>query len=120
VISAKAKKEAKSGLAVKVYPDGREVCQRNFLGDAAYFGRLQQMMYRQDDRCAMCSEVLGGAWSPTFGHECSRGGGKRDDRITKPDGSWRNAALCVFCNGEQGSRRYAWIGGQYVPVKKGE
>ena len=108
--------------AVKVYPDGREVCSKNAAGRAEYANRLLRMARRQNFRCAITGDPLF-AENATFDHESGRGmgggrmgGGHRDDRITKADGTWQNAALCRRCNALKGSKRYHWNeSGQYVP-----
>jgi hypothetical protein len=98
--------------AVKVYRDGRECC--NMLTKAGrdeYSHRVDIMFDNQGKRCGLritpqCLEKQG-RWPRSmmqFGHPRSRGGGKRDDRISidgKPSGA---AALCPFCNIRQGSR----------------
>lgn len=92
------------------YPDGREVCIKG-----EYLYRLRMMASRQHDRCAICERIL---VSMVFDHEAGRGmgGGHRDDRIEKPDGTWQNAALCYRCNSLKASKRYAWKHGVYLPV----
>ena len=101
--------------AIKVYPDGREVCNMSTpLGRGEYFGRLGEMVERQMYVCALCPSDDGAY----FDHEAGRGagGGLRDDRIVV-DGHWQNAALCYSCNQEKGSKRYHWVDGEYVPCK---
>lgn len=102
---------------VMTYPDGREVCQESAVGKREYSDRTDTMCERQNNRCAICGQYL---HRPSFDHECSRGGGKRDDRITNPDGTWKNAAVHFGCNGLKGSVRYAWVDVFYVPVSAGE
>ena len=111
--------------AVKVFPDGREVCDcTTKQGRSEYNSRTVSMAERQSHRCAMCQRSLHG-YRPTFDHEAGRGagGGHRDDRIEVfiPDEDgitirWQNAALCRSCNSEKGSKRYHWHEGKYVPV----
>lgn len=106
---------------VRVYSDGREVCGLNPGGRSEYRRRLWIMCERQSWQCAMCLRsmkhfeiretrfkengcLFSGA--PTFDHESGRGmgGGHRDDRI-EVEGKWHNAAVCLACNTEKGSRR---------------
>jgi hypothetical protein len=117
-ISAKAKREAKSPVVVKVMAGGLEVCQRNPMGLAEYKRRTLEMAERQGGRCAICGFTFDG-WlgQPTFDHEAGRCVGKRDDRI-EINGEWRNAALHQACNGHKGSKSYSWASGLYLPVKK--
>lgn len=103
---------------VKIYPDGREVCDcRTRKGCLEYHSRTAAMERRQHYLCAICG--VGRKWF-TFDHQNGRGmgGAIRDDRI-EINGEWFNAALCVSCQSLKGSRRYHWIkeNGQmkYVP-----
>jgi hypothetical protein len=109
-------RKAKSSLAVKVYPCGREVCQNNAAGKAEYLDRLVTMVRRQFYQCPFCKQEFGGFRHPTFDHQDGRGmgGAHRDDRI-EVNGQPLNAALCSVCNGLKGSRRYFWKEGSYVP-----
>lgn len=111
---------------VKVYPDGREVCNcRTRSGSIEYRSRTAAMERRQQYLCAICG--IGRQWF-TFDHQNgrgmggARGGAIRDDRI-EVDGEWFNAALCVTCQSMKGSRRYRWFkeNGQtkYVPQNGG-
>jgi hypothetical protein len=98
--------------AVKVYPDGREVCAATPAGVKEYRDRTRKMWARQGHVCGLqISELcVGKKWlSPggaTFDHEDGRGMGaaRRDDRIEK-DGKPYNCAACGYCNAEKGSRR---------------
>lgn len=99
---------------IRIMPDGREICSKTKAGREEYQSRTVQMAIRQLGICALGPHPL---IDPTFDHERSRGGGQRDDRITNPDGSWKNAAVCWFCNGNKGSRRYEWRNGKYQPVE---
>jgi hypothetical protein len=94
---------------VKVYSGGREVCKI-----PEYWRRREQMCEWQGQKCAIC---LLPRVPLCFDHEAGRGlgGGHRDDRIIV-NGLRQNAALCIPCNSEKGSKRYAWIDGKYVPV----
>jgi len=96
---------------VHVYPDLREVCSDTAAGKREYFSRTRKMAARQDEICPMCKRFM---TNPSFDHQCSRGGGKRDDRI-EVDGQWQNAAMCYTCNSLKGSRRYHWINREYAP-----
>lgn len=103
--------------AVKVYLGGREECNlKTKAGKEEYRERTEQMAQRQGFRCALCSLLMLHG-EETFDHECSRGGGKRDDRIFKEDGTWQNAAAHWICNYKKGSKRYHWVNNsKYVPV----
>lgn len=112
--------------AVTIYPDGREKCRNVPSGKREYERRKMQMRERQGFTCALmlddaCKREIGYLHesNTTFDHEAGRGlgGGHRDDSLLKPDGSWRNAAVCVACNGLKGSRRYQWVDNrEYLPV----
>lgn len=117
-LSRKAKKERASKESVKVFPGGREVCQRNPGGHREYQNRLCDMVERQNDRCAICLKRFTEFLLPTFEHQDGRGsnGGHRDDRIWLADGTPFNAALCSTCNTAKGSRRYHWIEGAFIPA----
>jgi hypothetical protein len=95
-----------------VLPDGREICS-----DAEYKLRRGTMAVRQCNKCAICHRFSG---ELTFDHEAGRGmnASKRDDRLTHPDGRWRNAAVCLNCNTEKGSKPYQWVDGKYVPARR--
>lgn len=108
---------------VRVYLDGREVCDLTTAeGKREYAFRTGLMDIRQGRECAICLESFEFR-TPTFDHEAGRGhgGGHRDDRIDI-GGKWINAALCVPCQGLKGSKRYSWqtIDAKlvYVPVTK--
>lgn len=116
-VSRKAKRERASKLAVKVYPDGREVCLRSEAGKAEYKLRTEQLAERQDNRCAGCGFHFDGyLGKPTMDHQNGRGvgGAHRDDRIVV-DGKWHNAAMHEICNGLKGSNRFHWSNGVYQP-----
>lgn len=106
-------------VIVKKYPDGREVCNdKTREGRELYTRRLVNMCVRQQYRCAICNGYIE-SFTASFDHQDGRGsgGGHRDDRI-EVDGKWKNAALCIPCNGLKGSRRYSWQGNKYLPVSK--
>lgn len=100
-------KEHERGQAVKVMPDGREICLPTKAGKEEYLRRTIQMWRRQDQRCALCGELI---YYPTFDHETPRGMGsaRRDDRISV-DGRRQNAAVCLECNEKKGSKRVPYI-----------
>lgn len=89
--------------AVRVYPNGREVCQENAAGYREYARRVQVMVQRQGFRCCLCKRRLS-AGNATFEHQRKRGMGAafRDDRIVDSEGNWVNGAAHWICNGERG------------------
>jgi hypothetical protein len=89
--------------AVRLYPDGREVCQDNALGRRTYTNRVQEMVQRQEFRCSLCGCRLSKAGA-TFEHQRRRGMGAafRDDRIIDGAGNWMNSAAHWACNGVKG------------------
>lgn len=89
--------------AVRVYPDGREVCQDNSQGWAEYKRRVQAMVERQRFRCCLCGRIISVA-SATFEHQRRRGMGAawRDDRIIDAEGRPVNGAAHWVCNSEKG------------------
>jgi hypothetical protein len=88
--------------AVRVYRDGREVCQKSKAGDTEYFRRVKVMWQRQERRCCLCNRPLS-LGNATFEHQRRRGMGAawRDDRIVKDGQDWNGAAHWM-CNGEKG------------------
>lgn len=86
-------------------------------GKRLYEARTYEMSLAQGCLCAICRQLM---LEPTFDHALGRGhgGGHRDDRAFDEAGNQVNAAVCVKCNGIKGSKRYAWIGGLYLPVTK--
>ena len=104
----------KEPVAVKMFADGREVCDLKCKAGRDEYERRKDVMFNgQGRRCGLmispqCKERKG-KWPRNeiqFGHPSSRGmgGGKRDDRLEidgKPSGA---LALCPFCNSLQGSR----------------
>jgi hypothetical protein len=100
--------------AVKIYKDGREVC--NMLtptGRAEYRRRREEMWHRQGDRCSLqispqCKAKKGKCAFDLvqFEHSDGRGfnGSHRDDRTFK-DGKNYNSASCPYCNAQKASRR---------------
>lgn len=91
-----------SGAAIR-YPDGREICQPNALGDRLYTKRVREMVQRQNYRCSLCGGRLNAA-EATFEHARRRGmhAFKRDDRIVDDQGEWMNSAAHWVCNVEKG------------------
>jgi len=88
--------------AVRVHPDGREVCQDCADGWREYKRRVKLMWERQGRRCCDCGRPLA-LLNATFEHQRRRGMGAawRDDRITK-DGQDYNGAAHWVCNSERG------------------
>jgi hypothetical protein len=89
--------------AVRLYPDGREVCQDNPVGRTEYARRVQVMVQRQNYRCSLCPGRLTPAGA-TCEHERRRGIGAafRDDRILDSKDEWMNSAAHWKCNVERG------------------
>jgi hypothetical protein len=117
----------KPQVAVKVYTDGREVCNTKYRdGQEEYISRKRKMWERQNKICCLahvCPSCTGRMrWADTtFEHEEGRGafGSKRDDRIEVPilnngqpvmgeDGKPKmrriNGASHHWCNAWKGSR----------------
>ena len=90
--------------AVRVYPDGRQVCQDNLAGRREYLRRLEIMLTRQSYRCCLCGERIKSKQDATFEHQRRRGmgGAFRDDRIYDGDGLMINGAAHWVCNRERG------------------
>ena len=84
------------------HPEGAE-------GRAEYKRRKEAMWERQKGICCLygflpeCPGKLEIKLA-TFEHEDGRGGGKRDDRISLPDGTWINGVSHLMCNSLKGSR----------------
>ena len=104
---------------IRVLRDGREICNRMHPdGRAEYRWRTGLMVDRQGYRCCleayapMCPGPLS-IEEATFDHEFGRGagGGKRDDRIELPDGTWINGAAHALCN--------EWKGSRYIDYNRG-
>lgn len=100
--------------AVHKHRDGREVCNQDTReGRGEYRGRTLFMRDRQGGRCCLEGYApMCRGWmredEASFEHENGRGGGKRDDRVSLPDGSWINGAAHVLCNGWKASRYIAY------------
>ena len=90
--------------AVRVYPDGREVCDtKTRAGNEEYRRRVKLMWERQQRHCSLCGRpmALGNA---TFEHQRRRGMGAawRQDAIEDKDGNPINSAAHWVCNGVRG------------------
>jgi hypothetical protein len=97
-------------VIIHVFPDGREVIRVAAVhGRAIYRQRIIAMAERQRWICClegyapMCRGRMNRR-EISFEHEWGRGGGKRDDRIILPDGTWINGAAHKICNQWKGSR----------------
>lgn len=92
--------------ALKVFPDGREVCTDTPQGWALYKDRIRQMVEWQNGLCCLCAKPLR-VVAATFEHEAGRGfnGAHRDDRILDNEGRPINGAAHFSCNNSKGSRR---------------
>jgi hypothetical protein len=83
--------------AVRVYPDGREVCQDSPAGWREYKRRVEEMVRRQDFKCCLCGKRLY-LNDATFEHQRRRGLGgafRNDDPKTNGAAHW-------VCNVEKG------------------
>lgn len=91
---------------VRIYPDGREVCEDSTAGRAEYKRRTEAMRIRQNRICLLCGKPLSQGES-SFDHEEPRraGGGFRDDRICDEKGIEKNSAVHLWCNSLKGSKR---------------
>ena len=85
------------GGAVRVYPDGREICVNSKAGWIEYKRRVKLMWVRQGRRCCDCGKPLA-LGNATFEHQRRRGLGAafRDDRAEI------NGAAHWICNVERG------------------
>jgi hypothetical protein len=89
--------------AVRVYPEGREVCDtKTRFGNEEYRRRVKLMWERQGRRCCDCGRPMA-LLNATFEHQRRRGMGAawRDDRITKDNEDFNGAAHWL-CNGVRG------------------
>ena len=88
--------------AVRVYPDGRQVCQESTAGYREHARRVEVKVERQRFRCCLCNRRLS-VRQATFEHQRRRGmaAAFRDDRIEKDGQEWNGAAHWV-CNAERG------------------
>ena len=87
------------GGAVRVYPDGRQVCMENPAGRREYLRRVQSMVQRQNFRCEACQRKLS-LFQATFDHWPMKrrlGSAFRDDRILDSEGEWINRAVHWAC-----------------------
>jgi hypothetical protein len=89
--------------AVRLYPDGREVCQDSPAGWKEYGRRVEAMLVRQNWRCCLCGKRLG-LRDATFEHQRRRGAGAawRQDKIEDENGNPVNGAAHWVCNVEKG------------------
>jgi hypothetical protein len=89
--------------AVRVYPDGREVCNDSPAGWREYTRRVGVMVQRQNFRCCLCGGRLS-AGNATFEHQRRRGMGAawRQDAIEDRDGKPINGAAHWVCNSKKG------------------
>jgi hypothetical protein len=114
--------------AVKVFPNGREICNiKCKTGLDEYLRRKRIMWERQNKKCGLqiapqCKERQGRLLIDecTFDHDNGRGGGKQDDRIEKPNpetGKMEpvNHAVCWWCNSLKGSRPLSDFDSYNVP-----
>lgn len=115
----KDQKDKPKKPAIRIFKDGREVCDLlTKAGRDEYFRRIRAMWERQGRRCSlegMVKECPGylSISEATFDHDEGRGhgGGHRDDRIEIPDakaeGGMRkiNSACHPLCNSLKGSVR---------------
>lgn len=111
--------------AVKVFRDGREVC--NMLtkaGKDEYHARIHTMWERQGRKCGLMitpqCKVRQGRLpidQATFEHSQGRGmgGGKRTDAILDSDGKWMNMAACPFCNIAKASKPLSAVMADLIP-----
>jgi len=102
--------------AIKVMKDGREICDLTTKAGAdEYHNRKWKMRTRQGDRCCLekvipeCPGFLPKC-DTSFEHELGRTGGKRDDRIERPNPKtgemeWINGAAHFWCNSRKGSKK---------------
>lgn len=108
----KKKRKRPEPVPIKVYADGREVCNLKTVEGAEEYHRRKWVMWeRQGKRCCLegfISECPGALrrMDCTFEHEAGKGmgGSRHDDRI-EVDGVWVNGAAHFICNGLKGSRR---------------
>jgi len=107
--------------AVRVFRDGREVCdQTTKAGRDEYERRKFEMRDRQKFICPLCNLFLPKS-DTTYDHWDGRGhgAGHRDDRIFKPNprtGELEpyNSAVHWLCNSKKGSRRYNPLAGDFI------
>ena len=92
--------------AVKVFPDGREVCNGRTAAGVREYRRRREFMYARDKGiCCICELPIRHKDEATWEHSEGRGMGgfKRDDR-TEKDGKPYNGVAHLVCNTEKGSR----------------
>jgi hypothetical protein len=96
----RAKRTSKLQVAVKVFPDGRQVCQNNRAGRVEYARRRTEMWWRDLGICCICHTFVP-FFEATFEHKDGRGmgGARRDDRTEN------NGIAHAICNQQKGSKR---------------
>ena len=89
--------------AVRLYRDGREVCENSKAGWIEYKRRVKVMWERQGRRCCLCGRPLA-LGNATFEHQRRRGmaGSRRQDAIESSDGTPVNGCAHWVCNQERG------------------
>lgn len=93
--------------AIRVYDDGREVCNlKTVEGKRIYVNRIERMAERQCWLCCICGKPMTFG-EMTFEHSDLRGmgGARRNDRIWTPNGRPINGAAHGWCNARKGSVR---------------
>lgn len=82
--SIRPRRSAKTKDAVRIYPDGREVCQNNAAGRREYAKRRLERWRIDKGVCCLCDQMV---WPSacTIEHPNGRGmaGSKRDDRVSE-------------------------------------
>jgi hypothetical protein len=100
----------KQQVAVRIFRDGREVCNLNIkAGRDEYDSRKLKMHQRQGGLCCLCGLRLAKKVM-AFEHQDGRGmnGSHRDDR-TEKDGKPYNGVAHWDCNSEKGSKRTPYV-----------
>lgn len=87
--------------ALRIYPDGREVCRATRSGRREYQRRREEMYERDKRICCICNSPIFSPEDATFEHKGGRGlgGSRRDDRIEG------NGVAHWDCNVKKGSQR---------------
>ena len=91
--------------AVRIFPNGREVCRNTSAGIKEYRSRREFIYHRDGGICCICGRKIPHKDEATWEHSEGRGmdGFKRDDRIEK-DGKPFNGVAHLVCNTEKGSK----------------
>jgi 5-methylcytosine-specific restriction endonuclease McrA len=88
--------------AVKIFPDGREVCQDSAAGKREYYRRADEVWERYGKCCWLCGKSLDrGAMAVDHIRPKGTNSAWRDDR------AFNIAPACYPCNSRRGSRRMA-------------